>query len=140
MLEYFTYKKFKNNRDKKVEERAAKQAAEAQGATEPKSPILNEEEEAFLERITSEAEEAPPPLPERPRAATAPILENGAATQTKARDAQTALMDGADQVALPLSPPPTEEGKKKRNYFGWVPDIPKRAKVRTIQQQENEHG
>lgn len=139
MLEYFTYKKFKNNRDKKVEERAAKQAAEAvaeaQGADAPKSPILNDEEEAFLERITSEAEEeeTPPPLPARPKPTTATslaVLENGPVleAQTKGKDAQVALMDGAEQVPLPQSPP-TEEGKKKKNYWAWVPDIPKRAKV-----------
>lgn len=138
MLEYFTYKKFKNNRDKKVEERAAKQAAEAvaeaQGADAPKSPILNDEEEAFLERITSEAEEeeTPPPLPARPKPTTATslaVLENGPVleAQTKGKDAQVALMDGAEQIPLPQSPP-TEEGKKKKNYWAWVPDIPKRAK------------
>lgn len=131
MLEYFTYKKFKSNRDKKVEERAAKQAAEAQGASEPKSPILNDEEEAFLERITSEG--TPPPLPERPKPVTAaslPVLENGPSlqTQTRGKDAQVALMDGADRIPLPQSPP-VEDGKKKKGYWSWVPDIPKRAKV-----------
>ncbi|GME58456.1 hypothetical protein GTA08_BOTSDO05859 [Neofusicoccum parvum] len=139
MLEYFTYKKFKNNRDKKVQERAtaAKIAAEAQAADEPKSPILNDEEEAFLERITSEAEdETPPPLPERPKAATVPTLDsNGvaSATRTKSTDAQVALMDGAERVPLPQSPPAVatpegKEDKKKKNYWAWVPDIPKRAK------------
>lgn len=141
MLEYFAFRKFKSNRDKKVEERAAaaKAAAEAQGDTEPKSPILNAEEEAFLERITSQAgddeEEIPPPLPARPKAATAPILlEHDLAAdpaQTKGRDAQTALMDGADQIPLPKSPPvTTPEDKKRKNYWAWVPDIPRRAKVR----------
>ncbi|KAB2579821.1 hypothetical protein BFW01_g2505 [Lasiodiplodia theobromae] len=142
MLEYFAFRKFKSNRDKKVEERAAaaKAAAEAQGDTEPKSPILNAEEEAFLERITSQAgddeEEIPPPLPARPKAATAPILLEhdlaAAPAQTKGKDAQTALMDGADQIPLPKSPPVTtpddREDKKRKNYWAWVPDIPRRAK------------
>ncbi|OJD39735.1 uncharacterized protein BKCO1_2000320 [Diplodia corticola] len=141
MLEYFAIKKFKTNRDKKVEERAAaaQAAAEAQGATEPKSPILNAEEEAFLERITSrgegEEEEIPPPLPARPKAATAPIVAEQdpvAQTQTKGKDAQIALMNGADQVPLPQSPPVTtpdaKDGNKRKNYWSWVPDIPTRAK------------
>ncbi|KKY27308.1 hypothetical protein UCDDS831_g00879 [Diplodia seriata] len=150
MLEYFAIKKFKSNRDKKVEERAAaaQAAAEAQGDTEPKSPILNAEEEAFLERITSqgeEEEETPPPLPARPKAVTAPILpdhDHAAAqtqTQTKAKDAQTALMDGADQVPLPQSPPVTDE-KKRKNYWSWVPDIPRRAKSMRQSKTDTSHA
>lgn len=53
MLEYFTYKNIKKHRDDK--------RAEIQVQT----PLLNDEDEHFLERIVS-AESTPPPLPERP--------------------------------------------------------------------------
>ncbi|KAF2135377.1 uncharacterized protein K452DRAFT_260764 [Aplosporella prunicola CBS 121167] len=132
MLEYFTYKKFKNNRDKKkaaqVDATPPKSPILNSAAT-PKSPILNDEDEAFLERITSE--EAPPPLPKRPDVTP----NNG--QRTKSKDAQTALMDGADQIPLPTSPPATpgdaqaleEKNNKKRvGYWSFVTDIPKRAK------------
>jgi hypothetical protein len=52
MLEYFTYKKVKKHQTEK-------------GAREhTQSPLINEEDEHFLERIVS-AEGTPPPLPER---------------------------------------------------------------------------
>ncbi|KAF2086646.1 hypothetical protein K490DRAFT_11261, partial [Saccharata proteae CBS 121410] len=97
----------------------------------PQSPILNDEDERFLERITSEGtppplpvrpgEASPPPLPQRP---TAPLDNVG---ESKGKDAQTALMDGAERVPLPGSPP--TDAKQKTNYWGFLTDIPKRAKV-----------
>ena len=53
MLEYFTYKKVK------------KHQAEKKAETQVQSPLLNEDDENFLERIVS-AEGTPPPLPDRP--------------------------------------------------------------------------
>jgi hypothetical protein len=53
MLEYFTYKKVKKHQAEKKAERGVQ------------TPILNEEDENFLERVIS-AEGTPPPLPERP--------------------------------------------------------------------------
>jgi hypothetical protein len=53
MLEYFTYKKIKKHQ-------AEKRAREALA-----SPVLNEEDENFLQRVVSE-EGPPPALPERP--------------------------------------------------------------------------
>jgi hypothetical protein len=78
-------------------------------------PVLDAEDEKFLERlaaIASEPEGTPPPLPER---ATA-VDDSG--EKKVGRDAQEALMDGADKVALPLSPPETaadmsDKGKGK---------------------------
>lgn len=54
------------------------------------NPVLSEEDERFLDGITSE--ENPPPLPARP------IVE------TPVRDAQVALMDGAHNIPLPETP------------------------------------
>lgn len=121
MLEYFTYKKLKGRKGK------MEQAVQ--------TPVLNEEDEQFLERITSEG--TPPPLPERPTV----ILDNG--KELKGRDAQIALMDGADAIPLPTSPPlePAEanaeqkdkndgEAEKKTNKFwSYVTTIPGRSKV-----------
>ena len=53
MLEYFSYKKIK------------KHQAEKKAETGVQTPILNKEDENFLERVIS-AEGTPPPLPERP--------------------------------------------------------------------------
>lgn len=53
MLEYFSYKKIKKHQTEK------KAKAQVQ------SPLLDEEDENFLQRIVS-AEGTPPPLPERP--------------------------------------------------------------------------
>jgi hypothetical protein len=78
------------------------------------SPVLDEEDEKFLQRlaaITQEDEGTPPPLPTRP----IEIVEDG--EKKVGKDAQEAIMDGADQVALPMSPPevatdPSEKGKE----------------------------
>ncbi|KAH7401052.1 hypothetical protein DE146DRAFT_654768 [Phaeosphaeria sp. MPI-PUGE-AT-0046c] len=75
-------------------------------------PALDEEDQIFLERlaaIASEPEGDAPPLPTRPTEVT-----DNKGERKVGRDAQEALMDGADKVALPMSP--TEdatEGKGK---------------------------
>ncbi|KEF60885.1 uncharacterized protein A1O9_02448 [Exophiala aquamarina CBS 119918] len=67
--------------------------AKAHLATASKSdtPVLSEEDEQFLDHIISQ--ENPPPLPARPGVATHEI-----------NDAQVALMDGAQNIALPETP------------------------------------
>jgi len=110
--------------------RKAKQDTEAE-------PLLNDEDQNFLERITSE--EAPPPLPERPVV----ILDNG--KKAVGKDAQVALMAGADAIPLPSSPPVEgdtkqdnvdhskgqtgEAEKKKRDYWSYVPNLRFTGKV-----------
>jgi hypothetical protein len=90
-----------------------------------KSPILNDEDEKFLNKITSE--DQPPPLPERPMV----IFDNG--KKVEGKDAQTALMDGADAVPLPTSPPAEVEGsadgskaedKKGHDYWAYIRNVP----------------
>jgi hypothetical protein len=79
-------------------------------------PVLDEEDQMFLERLTaiaSEPEGEAPPLPTRP----VQVTDEKGETRT-GRDAQIALMDGADKVALPMSPPDvtaesSEKGKEK---------------------------
>ena len=75
-------------------------------------PVLDEEDEKFLERlaaIASEPEGTPPPLPGRPA-----VIIDEQGQQKVGKDAQEALMDGADKVALPKSPP---EKKAFASYF-----------------------
>lgn len=82
-------------------------------------PVLDEEDEKFLERLAAIAQEpegTPPPLPGRPAIV---IDENG--QQKVGKDAQEALMDGADKIALPKSPP---EKRPLTSYF----TLPKFAK------------
>jgi hypothetical protein len=105
-------------------------------AEAPKSPILNDEDENFLKRLTSE--EPAPPLPERPVV----ILDTG--EKAVGKDAQVALMNGAEKVELPQSPPvqgesPGAKGeeskasKKAHDYLTYVRNIPQRfaSKVST---------
>lgn len=94
-------------------------------------PVLSDEDELFLNRITSEQA---PPLPERPIV----ILESG--KKVEGKDAQVALMDGADSVPLPQSPPNeggapnsgSKDGlyeKKVKNYWTYVSSRLQRGKV-----------
>lgn len=84
-------------------------------------PVLDEEDQIFMERlaaIASEPEGDAPPLPTRPTETT----DNKGETKV-GRDAQEALMDGADKVALPMSP--TEDateskGKGKEKASGGL--------------------
>ncbi|KPI36638.1 uncharacterized protein AB675_10050 [Cyphellophora attinorum] len=63
-------------------------------ATKSEAPVLSEDDEAFLNKITSE--ENPPALPPRPDAENASLLPF--------KDAQFALMDGAQNIPLPDTP------------------------------------
>jgi hypothetical protein len=78
--------------------------AKAHIATAHKSstPVLSEEDEAFLNHITSD--ETPPPLPARPNITALPV-----AGETRGNDAQLALLDGAQNIALPVTPNETTE-------------------------------
>jgi hypothetical protein len=86
--------------------------AVSEPSEEPGSePVLDAEDEKFLQRLAAIAQEPEgpaPALPERPVV----ILASG---EVKAgRDAQQAIMDGADAVPLPMSPPEvTVEGSDK---------------------------
>ena len=80
MMEYFNLKKAKHHLDHT-------ETVEA--------PVLDDEDEAFLQRITSEG--TPPPLPDRPQ--DLPV-----AGETKGNDAQIALMAGAQNIPLPDVP------------------------------------
>ena len=70
-------------------------------------PVLDEEDEAFLHRITSEDD--PPPLPARPGSSSETVITEGSAQKVK--DAQIALMDGADKIPLPETPAQEDQGK-----------------------------
>lgn len=89
---------------------------------ETKSPVLNADDEAFLSKIASES--AAPSNRESPTI----ILDNG--QKVKGKDAQVALMAGADQIPLPASPPELDETtgaakqKQQTNYWNLVPGLP----------------
>ena len=79
------------------------------------SPVLDEEDEKFLQRLAAIAQEPEgpaPALPDRPVV----ILDGG--EKKVGKDAQQAIMDGADAIPLPMSPPEltvedTDKGKEK---------------------------
>jgi hypothetical protein len=98
MLEYFTFKKIK------------KHQAEAQHRAETKvqTPLLDEDDEHFLERMIS-AEGTPPPLPDRPNWQTA---EAGDSTGNKS---QLVLHDGREAPANGHHRKDKGKGKEKEN-------------------------
>ena len=85
MMEYFNFKKAKHHQDHEVK---------------VETPVLNEEDEAFLQRITSEG--TPPPLPERPQ-------DFQVAGETHGNDAQITLYNGAQDIPLPDVPDTPDE-------------------------------
>lgn len=58
-------------------------------------PVLTEEDEAFLQRVTSQADAAP--LPDD-------VSKQEAGNESAGKDAQIALMNGAQDIPLPMSP------------------------------------
>jgi hypothetical protein len=105
------------------------------------TPVLSEEDEQFLNQITSDAKA--PPLPARPR-----VLDLPVAGETKGNDAQIALMNGAQNIPLPDTPdevteePPmlegsataiedsttsANDGKKKKSTWSWLRRDSRRA-------------
>jgi len=117
---------------KYFERRKSKDGAKTAVAEPPKSPILTEEDEKFLQSLT--AEDDAPPLPERPVV----ILDIG--KKVVGKDAQEAIMDGANTIPLPQSPPAQPEtaataettttgakaSKKAQDYLSFVRGIPQR--------------
>lgn len=82
------------------------------------SPVLDEEDEKFLQRLAAIAQEpegTPPPLPTRP----AEVI-NDAGEKQVGKDAQEAIMDGANQVPLPMSPSEdiTDDNEKAKGTAG----------------------
>lgn len=110
VLEYFSLRKNKHKPGKDVN---------------PGSPVLKEDDEAFLAKIT--AESAAPSSSEKPTI----ILDNG--QKIRGKDAQVALMAGADKIPLPASPPLDSadkgDGKKQQfaNYWTYVSSLPQRS-------------
>jgi hypothetical protein len=67
-------------------------------STKSETPVLSEEDEQFLNHITSH-DEQPPPLPARPQVQDLPVSGD-----TQGNDAQIALLNAAQNIALPETP------------------------------------
>ncbi|KAL3420128.1 hypothetical protein PVAG01_08627 [Phlyctema vagabunda] len=114
MMEYFTYKKIKKHQ-------AEKRASE--GA---QTPVINEEDEHFLERIIS-AEGTPPPLPNRPS-----FVDNGTAGDATGNTSQLVPHNNeaaATEKITTEKVKPRDKGKgketekkdiKKNNRFSFI--------------------
>jgi hypothetical protein len=87
----------------------------AADVVEPKSPVLKEEDEAFLKRLTSEDQPLEPAQP-------LVVIDNQ--QEGKGKNAQSPSVDGANKIPLPASPPAVEERKKtpstKRTYWAYL--------------------
>ena len=103
-----------------------KQSLQPPAQEEPlKSPVLKAEDEAFLARITSDSLTAPSAEDQTV------IFDNTPA----GKNAQLALMDGADQVPLPATPVDergnpvenkevSDKEKKKKKFWSFLPNVP----------------
>ena len=83
MLDYFSSKKSKG-KGKQPDRR-------------PSEPLLTDDDEDFLRKITSQVEGTPPPLPERP-------FDLNVAGETEGNDAQLVLANEAHAIPLPDVP------------------------------------
>lgn len=102
-----------------------KAKAHVSTAHKSSTPVLSEEDEAFLNQIASD--ENPPPLPARPKVTNLPV-----AGAIRGNDAQLALLDGAQNIALPVTPneiaeepamiPDTDapQTPSKRSTWSWL--------------------
>ena len=133
VLDYFTTKKPKDTmkKDTDTKDTATKDAIvqdqhDKNLEHDEEEPILNEEDEAFLVRITSAAEGSPPPLPVRPQ-------DLRVAGYSEFNDAQMVLMKDARETPLPDVPDTPEgimpgiegedvkgKGKAKRTKWSWL--------------------
>ena len=70
------------------------------------APILNDEDEAFLHKIASEAEETPPPLPERRPALPSRLKPQDLPVtgDPDSNNAQLVLLDLARNIPVPSAP------------------------------------
>ncbi|KAF2115758.1 hypothetical protein BDV96DRAFT_612396 [Lophiotrema nucula] len=125
-LSYFNVKKLR--RSSKQHDTAVVSPSE-----EPASPVLDEEDQRFLERlaaIASEPEGTPPPLPSRP-ASTAPPHGEEREIETN-RTVENAAIDEAIKTSLPTSPPAitvddTTNGEAKGKEKASMPDGRKKS-------------
>ncbi|THW32026.1 hypothetical protein D6D21_10529 [Aureobasidium pullulans] len=89
----------------------ARKNREALEKTNPQNPVLNDDDEQFLERITSQ-EAAVPPLP-----TIEPTVIDDEGNETEA----TATQKEAAEMILPSSP---GESKEKRTWASYIPKVP----------------
>ncbi|THW87498.1 hypothetical protein D6C98_09359 [Aureobasidium pullulans] len=89
----------------------ARKNREALEKTNPQNPVLNDDDEQFLERITSR-EAAVPPLP-----TIEPTVIDDEGNETEA----TATQKEAAEMILPSSP---GESKEKRTWASYIPKVP----------------
>ncbi|KAI6086238.1 hypothetical protein F4821DRAFT_238759 [Hypoxylon rubiginosum] len=156
MLEYFTYKKVKKHREEKAEKQkenggkgketekqdgAAKSASSVPTSKSPSPPspdagrpILNQEDEKFLEQLTSPSaigvnddDEAPPPLPPR--------------VKTPALDLDSDASSFASKDDSPVTKPPTKsDGKGKDKEDKTKDHKPKRFSFANISLKRKPHN
>ncbi|KAF2865876.1 hypothetical protein BDV95DRAFT_585256 [Massariosphaeria phaeospora] len=123
-LSYFNVKKFRRHSKQHDAQGSAAAPAEPTVASSSQeaapSPVLDPEDEKFLERLAAIAQEpegTPPPLPDRPVV----ILDGG--EKKVGKDAEDVLFEEANKIPLPMSPPEVtvednEKGKGKESDLG----------------------
>ncbi|KAI4730035.1 hypothetical protein E4T49_02203 [Aureobasidium sp. EXF-10728] len=89
----------------------ARKNREALEKTNPQTPVLNDDDEEFLQRITSQEAPAPP----LPTIEPTVIDDQGNEKQTDVTQKEAA------EMILPASP--GEEGKEKRSWASYIPSV-----------------
>lgn len=124
MLEYFSYKKYKKNQSEKNLAKASpkptpttsplSEPIEVADNTEP-SPVLNEDDENFLQRIVSEEGPAPP-LPARP--SLNEVVHESANDTNEGTGEKTAAVEGVKEEKEDKKTEEEEKAEAKTDVKG----------------------
>ncbi|KAJ9645887.1 hypothetical protein H2199_002930 [Coniosporium tulheliwenetii] len=120
MLEYFNYKRWKKENPAEAQEHL-------------KNPVLNEDDEKLLQRITSQGD-PPPALPDR----STVILDDG--KKAEGQEAQEAMKEGADNVPLPNPPAPEGSSDDKPGEEGKPSEESKASGETKPSEEDNPSG
>lgn len=118
MMEYLAYKKFKKNRDGKVQERDDFRASEVRAHAD--GPVLTDDDERFFERLTSEdgfsdVDGSRPPLPPRVKTPDYAWDSETDSYVGPREDSEMVVADGRDDTGKSKR---TDKGKGKEHEDG----------------------
>lgn len=121
MLEYLAYKKFKKNRDSKIQARDGERAEEVRAHAD--GPVLTDDDERFFERLTSEdgfsdEDGSRPPLPPRVKTPDYAWDSETDSYVGPREDHEGAVANGPDVTAAKGKGKDNDKGKGKEHENG----------------------